>query len=234
MTQPTNTTQFTEYYGNLLIKEFITQPKAYATIELLAYMGLMPQDGGVVTDNEGDVLPDNEGHPITVLDPDAAPILPLAITSAFNIQTAVGQQLQFLAESVGVTNFGFNLQGQLVILTDAQFRILLQAASGRNYLTATLPAIMAWVLKYFSAGLQVFDNLNMSMTYYYSYAFGSNLPLELLITAGLLPRPLGVKSQIVAFGYDYFGFLEDPNGDTFGDINNPVTGGYMPMILNQV
>src|SRR5579872_1029374 len=100
-----NTTQLTEYYTNTLPKEYVTQPNAYATIGLLAYVALMPQDGGVVTDpSDGSVVTDpSTGAPVTVLDPNASPILPLAIIPAFDITTAVGQQLNFIAEGIGAS-----------------------------------------------------------------------------------------------------------------------------------
>lgn len=220
------------YYANLLPSQYVTQPNAYQTIQDLAYIALMPQDGGIVYDMSGNVVTDPFTRTVvTALDIDDAPILPLAIAPAFDIQTAVGQQLQFLAEAVGITNAGFNLLGNWVVLTDAQFRQLLQAGSGRNYLRATLPAIIQFIKTYFSTSLQVTDDLYMHMTYYYSEVLGSDPVTELFITQGLLPRPLGVGMNVIGFGYDYFGFLEDTNADTFGDVNVPATGGYMPEIL---
>lgn len=226
-------TELLKYYSNLLPNQYLTQANAVATVQALAYLGLMPQDGGLVYDPiDGSVVTDPiTGEPVTVLDPDARPILPLAILPAFDINTAVGQQLKFLAQASGVTNTGFDLFGNNVTLDNDQFRILVRMAVARNYIRATLPEILHFVLTYFPGILTVMDDLFMNMTYYYSAPIGSNLPAEMFINQGLLPRPLGVNADVVVFGYDYFGFLEDPDADTFGDITDPTVGGFMPMIL---
>ncbi len=133
-----NTTQLCAYYSNTLPAEYRTQPNAYATIGLLAYVALMPQDGGVVTDpSDGSVVTNIDGSPVMVLDPNASPILPLAIIPAFDITTAVGEQLNFIAEGIGASRFGLLISGQAVTLDDTHYRLLLQAVQARNFLVAT-------------------------------------------------------------------------------------------------
>lgn len=196
MTQPTNTTEFQNYYSALLPLQF-QKPNAIATIETEVYPVLMPQDGGLVTDNEGDIVTDSEGYPVTVLDPDAAPILPLALLPAFNLATAVGQQLQFIAEGIGAKNYGYNLSGQYVTLPDSQYRLLLAAVQGKNYLVATTAAIQAFVAQYFSGIMRVRDETEMRVSYTYLAPLGSLPWAELFISQGFLPRPLGVEMGLI-------------------------------------
>lgn len=211
-----NATELTEYYGNTLIKEYVTQPNAYSTIQLLAYIGLMPQDGGIVYDVDGSVVTDL-GNPVTVLDPNSAPILPLAIIPAFDIATAVGQQLEFIAEGIGAVNSGLNLLGQFVILDDTNYRLLLQAAQARNFLVSTTAAIQAFVARFFSGILRVKDELNMRMSYQLLVPAGSVPWVDLFISQGFLPRPLGVEMSLSTDPISFFGCISysDPTPESW-------------------
>lgn len=181
MTPTFNTTQEQiNYYGALLIKQYSTQPKAVATIQALATMGLLTQAS----------LSD--------------PILPLAVQNAFNLLTAIGEQLQFIGEAVGVKNTGYNLSGQFVTLSDADYGLLLQAASARNFLRATTPAIVSFITTFFSGIMTVRDDLRMHMTFFYAAQKGTKNWVELFITQGFLPRPLGVGYSLI-YTFPYVG-----------------------------
>lgn len=180
-----------DYYANLLPKQYVTQPNAFATIELLAELGLMPQNIGV--------------------DINADPILPLAIIPAFNIQTAVGQQLEFMAESIGGSRYGTNLSGQAVTLNDSDYRLLLQAVQARNYLRATTAEIDSFISRFFSGILRVRDEQEMRMSYTYLATLGTQNWAELFITQKFLPRPLGVEMDFV-IGANFFGCRTYLNG----------------------
>lgn len=189
------------YYANLLPKEFITQPNAYATIQTLASMALMPQGNNYLTDQTGKALTDLAGDVFTDA-PFVEPILPLAIIPAFDIKTAVGAQLKILAQAVGVKNFGYNLLGQYINLPDDQFRLLIQAASARNYLRGTTDQIQSFIFNFFSGILQVVDDQHMHMTFFYLVQKGSLPWVDLFITQGFLPRPLGVGMSFI-YKYPY-------------------------------
>ena len=202
-----------QYYANTLPKQYVTLPNAYQTIEALAYIGVMPQDGGLVYDIEGNVVTDPFTRTVvTVEDINDKPILPLAIAPAFNIATAVGQQLDFLAEGIGAIRSGNLISGQAVTLNDSDYRLLLQAVQARNYLRATLAQIQAFVARYFPGILRVTDQLNMGMSYNLLIPLGSLPWVELFITQGFLPRPLGVQMSFTA-AILFFGcrtYLESP------------------------
>lgn len=207
-----NFTQLLAYYKNLLIRQYNGLRKASETIGALVAPVLIPQNGGFVTDNEGDIVTDNEGWPITVLDPNAQPIIPLAIQQAFNIQTALMAQLIILGKYVGVVPTGQDFSG-FVTLTQSQFQQLIAIASARNILRGTTFAINFFISAFFTGTLTVVDDLNMHMTYFYAAQFGSNIVAEFFIKAGLLPKPLAVGQSIVYtypyVGEKFFGFAYD-------------------------
>jgi len=198
------TDEILEYYANLLPAEYRSQPNAYATIQTLAALGLFPQGGNVVTDPQtGDPL-FNNGQ--LVIDSPYGELLPLALQKAFDIQTAVGQQLDYLAKPIGAKRSGYTLSGQWVTLGDSDFRLLLQAAGAKNFLRATTKAITTFVSQFFQGLLRVTDNLGMHMTFTYLSSLGSHIWIELFISQGFLPSPLGVSAGEVIIGTNFFGF----------------------------
>lgn len=195
MNQPTTTAEYLAYYSSLLPSQYGQQPNAVATIQLLAALALMPQGGNVLTDNEGNILFDNEGNVIT--DSDYGELMGLALGEAFNINNAVGQQLQFLGLLVGVEDSGYNLSGQYVTLSDDDYRKLILAVAGWNQLRGTNQAVDVFINQYFNGILTYTDQLNMGMSFTYLPVLGSVLWAELFITGKFLPRPLGVQANIV-------------------------------------
>ena len=196
------TQDYLNYYVNLLPSQFKSQPNAVATIQTLAGLGLLPQGGNVVVDGDGNPLFDN-GQ--LVIDTPYGELMTLALANAFNIQTAVGQQLQFLSETVGASNSGYNLLGQFVTLSDTDFRSLLQAVSARNFLVGTTPNIVKFMKQFFNGVITVIDEKQMHMTFVYNEPLGSTNWIELFITQGFLPRPLGVGEGQLILGGTYFG-----------------------------
>lgn len=183
------------YYDQLLPAQYRSQPKAVATIDTLAALALMPQGGNVVVDNEGDPTFDSHGNVIT--DSPFGEILPLAVSEAFDIKTAEGQQLQFIGESIGAKNQGYNLSGQYVVLSDSDYRLLLQAAGAKNFLRATLPQIVKFMVQFFTGIMTVTDLRFMHMSFTYLQPLGSLPWAELFITQGFLPIPLGVGYSLI-------------------------------------
>ncbi|HVN66754.1 MAG TPA: DUF2612 domain-containing protein [Candidatus Sulfotelmatobacter sp.] len=199
------TDELLAYYANLLPAQYRTQANAVQTIETLAALALMPQGGNVMVDGNGDPM-FNNGQ--LVVDSPYGLLLPLAVAQAFNIATAEGQQLQFLAQQIGAKNSGFNLSGEFVTLADPDFRLLLQAAGARKFMRATGANIDTFLNQFFSNFLTITDNLNMHVSYTYTADLGSKNWAELFITQGFLPTPLAVGYTIIrlpAVG-PYFGF----------------------------
>ena len=164
-------TELSEYYGKLLIAQYRGKPKAVSVIESTAYPATMP------------------------LASDDTP-LPLAIQNAFNIDTAVGVQLDILGKYIGAKRSGFDFSGP-VTLNDTQYRQLLKILIARNIMTATLKDIQAFIHIYFSGVIKVFDRRSMSVHWYYLVKTGTNIVAEFFIKLGKLPRPQGVGEDII-------------------------------------
>ena len=209
MSFPDNTEQYETYYADQLPAQYRTFPNARATIKALADLAIMPQAGNYLTDQNFVPLTDENGNYLT--DQSPGEIMPLALLNAFDVTTAVGQQLQYLAQLVGCSNSGYNLSGQFVKLSDNQFRILIIAKGAYNRLRGTTPAIQNFISTYFSGILRVSDDLNMQMTYTYLVSLGSLPWSELFITQGFLPRPLGVNMGPLVLGGNFYAFVTSIN-----------------------
>lgn len=201
------TQQLIDYYANLLIKQYLGKPRAFATIQTVVTPFLMPQGHNILLDNEGNWIVDNEGNP--VFDSDfTEPILPIAVSLAFDMADASGVQLDAIAKYIGVSRFGFDFSGA-VTLDDDQFRLLIRIKSDLNILKADTASIQAFVHKWFDGIIQVFDNLYMHMSYFYLAEVGTEIVAEFFVKLGLLPRPLGVGSSLTIRAFpanDFFGF----------------------------
>lgn len=221
--QTQTTPQLLAYYSNLLLAEYKSQPRAVQTIQTLAALALMPEGGNVVTDPAtGDPL-FQDGQ--LVVDGPYGTLLPLALQAAFNLPTAQGQQLQFLAEATGAKNAGYNLSGQWTVLSDADFSKLIQAVVARNFLVATNSNIDAFMAEFFSGVMTSYDQLNMAMSFQFLKPLGTTLWAELFITQGFLPNPVCVSPSIdflVGLTGPFFGFI----GELEASPANPQTAGF--------
>jgi hypothetical protein len=216
------TQQLVEYYANLLIYQYVTQLKAYATVFDDVQPILMPQGFiSPLTDNEGNWLFDNEGDPLysTVT---TEPTLPLALQDAFNFGSAVGVQLDTLATYIGGLRTNLQLDGTYLALTDLQFTLYLQALAARNNMGSDMGSIEAFLGQYFPGVFAVYDFEDMHMSFIYYPVASANPAAEAFITAGHLPVPMTVGATLVF----------NPNNDlffafsTYNDAAQPGTSGY--------
>jgi hypothetical protein len=150
-------------------------------------------------------------------------LLSLAIRDAFDIDTAAGVQLDTIGLYLGIKRSGFDFSGARA-LDDSQYRQLLKMMMGRKAMNSSLKSIQEFLNAYLSDAVQVFDDGDMHMSWYYKLANGVNVVSEFFIKAGFLPNPLGVGSEFI-YTLDYFGFLEDANAKPFTDTENPAIGG---------
>ena len=117
--------------------------------------------------------------------------LPLSVQSAFNIDTAVGDQLDKLAKYVGVSRSVLAFSGQ-VTLNDNDLRILVKMKSIQNNSGSALADIQNLIFKYFAGALRVFDTQNMQMSYFFNSS-GSIQLAQVFVRQSLLPKPMGVQ-----------------------------------------
>lgn len=197
-----------ESYSKLLVLQYRQKPKAVATIQTMARNALMPTGGLGLTDNDGNLLTNNAGIPLETGDY-VSGLLPLQLNQAFNLDNAVGQQLDILGKYIGGKRQGYNFS-QAMNLDDDQYRQFLKILVGRNKLRFDIKSIQEFIAQFFKDVLQVFAYGNMWIGYSYLVPVGSNLVAEFFIKAGQLPDPLcvGLKPlvPVAPKGNKFFGF----------------------------
>jgi hypothetical protein len=137
--------------------------------------------------------------------------LPLAVQNAFNVtgpNPAQGAQLDIIGKYAGVTRTAAGFTSQIT-LDDVDFLSLIQLAIITNSAGSSLATIQQLLYQFFPGEILVFDYQNMQMSYLVSTSVGSQNLIQLFITEGLLPKPMGVELAIVIYAPDitnFFGF----------------------------
>lgn len=181
--------EFQNYYADLLILQYKTQPKARATIKAL------------IKELYG------SGSP-------------LDLVNGFNLDTAVGKQLDTLGKYIGLgrqvkVNIG---SSDTNILTDDQYRILLKLKLVQNTNFSSTSQIRKALYELFPNDIRLFDPRTMVYEYQLSTLF--NDLVNVIIAEELLPLPMGVGYNINVvpdllslYGYyGYDGLNDNPNG----------------------
>lgn len=122
---------------------------------------------------------------------------------AFDIDTAIGAQLDVIGKFCGLERFG---------LDDEQYRILIKFKILKNNIGTTMKEIDDAIFEYFGNTIVVNNNKDMSITYIVAQSLGSLIPI--LVNQDLLPAPMGVGVSIITSvdpSKEYFGFKR---GDT--------------------
>lgn len=121
--------------------------------------------------------------------------LPLSVQDAFNLiegtTGAQGVQLDILGDYVGVSRSGQGFS-TVITLDDQDFLSLIRMAITKNSSGSSLATIQDFIFQFFAGQMTVFDYANMSMSYVISQTIGSQDLVQLFITEGLLPAPMGV------------------------------------------
>jgi hypothetical protein len=127
-----------------------------------------------------------------IVDPLIMDQLPFAVQDAFNVDTAVGVQLDVLGVYAGVIRQVLTFTGS-IILDDDDFRVLIKMKMIQNNNGSSLADIQSLIADFFPGSLSVFDYANMSMDYYFDSDIGSVDLAEAFVREGLLPKPMGVQ-----------------------------------------
>jgi hypothetical protein len=137
-------------------------------------------------------------------------------------QPSFGVQLDTIAKYVGVTRSGVGVYQQPITLNDSDFTqlIILGIASNNllvtnsngtfNYGSSSLYVIDNFLQTYFPNEIFVFDGENMTMSYLLTTSVGSENLVQMMITQGLLPKPMGVDlaSIIIVPNLGLFSFTD--------------------------
>lgn len=146
------------------------------------------------------------------------------LQDAFNLDTAVGKQLDTLGKYVGVTRYGYGFNGEPITLGDTDFRVLMRIAIAGNTSQGSLAEIQLFLATFFPDLILVFDFQNMQMGYFIDTDAGSYDLAQMVVLQNLLPRPMGVQLATTIYidnitglygfrTYDLPGFNVSPMND---------------------
>lgn len=129
------------------------------------------------------------------------------VRDAFDLDTATGEALDTVAKYVGVNRFFYNDNGQIVKLTDDEFRILIKFKAISNTSNGSHYDIDNSLYNFFGTKVRATSDGNMVMTIFIP------ADAERVITAAIqqkaLPTPLGVEAnKIVVQNSRFFGFVD--------------------------
>lgn len=138
--------------------------------------------------------------------------LSVPITITVDPGLAIGVQLDTIGKYAGVTRTGFGSTGP-VTLDDSDFLQLIRLAIITNNSGSSLYDIDNLLNTYFPGEILVFDKspiAPMYMQYLVSSSIGSQGLIELFISEGLLPRPMGVGITVIVAPTvtDFFGLCD--------------------------
>ena len=136
--------------------------------------------------------------------------LPSILQNAFNLDTAVGVQLDWLGKYIGL-NRRVKTFTTGVTLSDSDYRTMLKIKRAANSIDASLYAIDTFVYNNLNGVLYVFDHNDMTMSFYLNSDVISNTLGQAIIEMGILPKPAGVAYSSIVYLPDFskiFGFRD--------------------------
>lgn len=114
------------------------------------------------------------------------------VQDGFNVETAIGNQLDILAKYLGLQRY----QQGYGNLTDDELRVLIKFAILKNNNLSSLQAITDSLYALFGNDVSVVDFKNMTMRYNISSQI-DEVVVDILKQTDLLPRPMGVGVEIL-------------------------------------
>lgn len=134
--------------------------------------------------------------------------LPTQIRDGFNIDNAVGAQLDVLAKYVGVSRNSYTFSGPIT-LSDDDLRTMIIVASIKNSAGSSLYDIQELLNEFFPGQILVFDYRTMRMSYFFDSGLGSQDLAEVFVKENFLPKPMGVQLGAMIYGTpvdSFYGF----------------------------
>lgn len=143
--------------------------------------------------------PKAKGHIEAHIEPIIMGQLPDEVQNAYNIDTAVGVQLDIVGIYAGVVRLSYLSDGTPINLNDVDFRQLIRMAVLRNNSGSSLFDIQFLLNEFFPSQVFAFDNANMSMSYLIDSSVGSLELVQSFILQDLLPKPMAVALASIIF-----------------------------------
>ena len=152
------------------------------------------------------------------------------VVGGFDIETAVGKQLDILGEYLGVDRY-YNDSGEIKTLDDEDYRIILKLKAICNTSNLSHKSLDESLYDFFLNTVRMDSAGNMEMTYFVPK---DKTPIiQAAIQKEVLPRPMGVRcSYIIEYDKKFFGFCTYQNQTAvyktgFRDYNDPDKVGEM-------
>ena len=152
----------------------------------------------------------------------------LDVINGFDIETAVGKQLDVLGEYVGVDRY-YLVDNQAELLSDEDYRILIKLKAISNTSDLSHKSLEEALYDFFGNTVRMDSSGGMEMTYFVPR---NKTPIiQAAIQKEVLPRPMGVRcSYIIEYDKKFFGFCTYDNlfavyKTGFRTYNNPTKVG---------
>lgn len=152
------------------------------------------------------------------------------VTNGFDMETAVGKQLDILGEYIGVDRY-YTEDGEIKVLEDEDYRIILKLKAISNTSNLSHKSLDESLYDFFKNSIRMDSVGNMEMTYFVPK---NKTPIILAaIQKEVLPRPMGVRcSYIIEYDKKFFGFCTYENQSSvyktgFRTYNDPDKQGEM-------
>lgn len=139
----------------------------------------------------------------------------LEVINGFDIETAVGKQLDILGIYVGVDRF-YDNEGTMESLSDEDYRILVKLKAIANTSDLSHKSLDDALYQFFGNEVRMDSEGNMEMSYFVPR--GKTAIIQAAIQKEVLPRPMGVKvAYINEYDKVFFGFrtYENPEESVY-------------------
>lgn len=133
--------------------------------------------------------------------------LPIAVQNAFDLENAVGAQLDTIGKYAGVIRQAIILD-EVVTLDDHDLRNLIRIAVIKNNADSSLATIQQLLFDFFPGDINVVDYGSMFLSYIVSPNVASPNLLNMFLSQDLLPKPMAVGIGLITFKIPYFGYSE--------------------------
>jgi len=143
-------------------------------------------------------------------------MLPLTLENSFDIETAVGVQLDMIGDIIGVTRNAF-IAGIYTELLDTDYRFMLKMKILRNQLGSTLYDIDTYFWTYYPYTFNVYDHKDMSISFLVNSTVVNADLIKMLFSKDLMPYPMGVTRSYITYVpqmTNIFGFLTNTSDTT--------------------
>lgn len=124
--------------------------------------------------------------------------LPDQIMNGFDLDAAVGDQLDIIGKYADASRAGYNFNGPTV-LNDSDYRKYIKLCIIVNTAGSSLYDIVTLLHETFGGSIAVTDTQDMRLSYQFTNAIGSVELAQFFVRSGKLPKPMGVGLSSISY-----------------------------------